>query len=153
MEQWSKTMSNLFRWKTARRFPLAAAALAALAVTGCGGAGSVSGQVKYDGKPLPAGKISFLSQAGEKPVRMVDITDGKYTVTNLPAGPAQITVQTIPPPTVGGGPQGPNIIPPSGGTPPDKYVQIPAKYANAEQSGLTYEVKGGSQTHDIDLAP
>jgi hypothetical protein len=28
---------------------------------------------------------------------------------------------------------------------------VPPKYSTAEQSGLTYEVKPGSQTHNIDL--
>jgi hypothetical protein len=33
----------------------------------------------------------------------------------------------------------------------DRYVAIPEEYADKERSGLTYEVKGGKQVHNIEL--
>jgi len=33
-----------------------------------------------------------------------------------------------------------------------KYVPIPAQYADPGTSGLTFTVKSGSQTHDIELS-
>ena len=34
-----------------------------------------------------------------------------------------------------------------------KYVPIPPRYRDPEKSGLTYTVRAGSQTHDIELRP
>jgi len=34
---------------------------------------------------------------------------------------------------------------------PEGAVKIPDKYSDAEKSGLTYTVKGGSQSYDIPL--
>src|SRR4051794_30183745 len=59
------------------------------AAAGCGrrGAGSVHGEVKYQGQPLPDGNIAFLSQVGDKQAVRGKITDGKYSVNGVPAGP------------------------------------------------------------------
>jgi len=35
---------------------------------------------------------------------------------------------------------------------PSNLPTLPAKYGNPDQSGLTYEVKTGSHTHDIPLS-
>jgi len=134
---------------------LALATLIVLSAWGCGpSVGSISGTVKYHGAPLPSGTISFLSQAGEKQVVASDIVDGKYTIKAIQPGPAQVIVATIPP-SKGGTPPGggKGIEAPNPGPAPGKYVPIPAKYSNPEQSGLTYEIKSGSQTKDFDLTP
>jgi hypothetical protein len=34
-----------------------------------------------------------------------------------------------------------------------KHVAIPPRYQDPEKSGLTYTVRAGPQTHDIDLQP
>jgi len=130
------------------------------AVVGCagGGKGDVSGQVKFNGQPLPAGAISFISQVGDKQVVNATIQDGKYTVKDIAAGPVLITVATYPPSPP---PQlAPGVKPiegPKGETsaasPPGKYVKIPQKYSLADQSGLTYTVTKGSQEHNIELTP
>jgi hypothetical protein len=133
-------------------FFLAAAALAAL---GCGGGGkaSVSGEVKYNGQPLAAGTIAFLFQDGEKQVVHADIVDGKYSIPSTQTGKAKVTV-TATPPSKGHGalPSGATVsAAPS--VSPEKYVPIPAKYGNADQSRLDYEVKGGAQVKDFSLTP
>jgi hypothetical protein len=34
----------------------------------------------------------------------------------------------------------------------DRYVPIPRKYADPEQSGLKFDFRGGNQTYDINLS-
>ena len=138
-----------------RLLPLLAVCLA-VSASGCGSRrASVSGEVKYNGTPLPSGTISFLSQAGEKRVVAAQIVDGKYTAQGVEPGPAKVTVVTVPP-SKGG-------LPPGGGKPVEapstfssspqgKYVPIPQRYGSSELSGLSYEVKSGSQTKDFDLS-
>ena len=45
--------------------------------------------------------------------------------------------------------------PPGGATAAStgKYVPIPARYSDAGQSGLTYTIQAGPQTHDLELEP
>ncbi len=130
-----------------------------LAAAGCGPAkAKISGVVKYNGEPLPSGTITFLSDAGNKQVKGADIVDGKYTIPDFYAGPAKVTVTTQKPPGRGGTPPpGVAVIEPPAGSPapapPGKYVPIPRKYANPENSGLTYDIKAGEQTKDFDLTP
>ncbi|MDY0165347.1 MAG: hypothetical protein RBS80_02325 [Thermoguttaceae bacterium] len=57
-----------------------AAALIAL-LSGCGGGeprGDVQGTVVFDGKPVPAGMVSFEPAAATGPARNVAIRDGAY---------------------------------------------------------------------------
>jgi hypothetical protein len=134
---------------------LAVASLAMAAASGCGPSkASVTGTVTYSGQPLPSGTITFASEAGAKPVKASPITDGKYTITDFIAGPAKVTVLTTPPPSGGGKPPpgAPAIAVPTTAA-PGKYVPIPAKYNNPQQSGLSYDVKGGEQTKNFDLTP
>jgi hypothetical protein len=79
--------------RSSRRSLSVFGALLLVAAVGCGsGKGTVSGQVTLDGKPLPAGKISFLGSHGQSAT--ADITDGQYTVSNVPTGEVKVTVQT-----------------------------------------------------------
>jgi len=143
-----------------RRRWLGALALAvAVGVVGCGGGkGTISGKVTYKGAPLKGGHIAFL--ASNKQNFMGDISeDGSYVISNVPTGPAKVSVQTsymkqtartsrqykVPadaPKGLGGG-GGPDLA--------KRYVAIPDKYEDPDQSGLTYTVKSGDQTHNIDL--
>ena len=71
-------------------------ALLLTGAVGCGGSGkgTVTGKVTLDGKPLPAGKISFVGASGK--AATADISDGQYTATNVPTGDVKVTVQTSP---------------------------------------------------------
>jgi hypothetical protein len=135
------------------------AGFAAVALAGCGAAkGTVSGQVKYKGQPLPWGDIAFLCAGGDKPVLHAKIQDGSYTVSGLPAGPAQVIVTTTPPPAPIKLPPGVKPIQTTEGTntdstPPGKYVPLPPRYSRPDQSGLTCPVKGGRQEYDVELTP
>lgn len=137
---------------------------------GCAGRGTVSGTISFRHKPLSGGKVTFQTEAGK--TFSGDIKDGEYKVANVPAGPAKISVWTPEPPTGGmrmgqggpakggmGGQMPPGTQVPEGVTPskftmdndPSHFVKIPDKYNDPDKSGLTYTVKGGTQTNDIDL--
>jgi hypothetical protein len=63
-----------------------------LAVGGCGGKGKVSGQVTFDGKPLPGGIVRFRpANTAFNPVSATIDQDGRYEAT-VPAGECKISV-------------------------------------------------------------
>jgi len=138
---------------------LVLAVVAALAASGCGrGTGSVTGTVKYKGDLLPIGDIAFLSQDGDQQVRHADIIEGKYTIPAIPAGVCKVVVTTWQPTPKGGhrkfGPGGPGTKPADPAPPPAvQAILIPKDYGDPDKSGLTYDVKAGSQTKDFDLGP
>jgi hypothetical protein len=140
---------------------------------GCSSKGTVSGKVFYQGNPLPGGRVTFLQEHGA--FHSVIHEDGSYRITGIPPGPATITVSSPDPP----GPATPSpmekaaemakarkvemspemaklveegmkhIGDPEAGK--RKYMSIPPKYKDPEQSGLKYTVKSGVQEYDIQL--
>ena len=160
-----KTEPGMRTW---RRVGIGLAWLLVLVPLGCSGKGNLSGKVTYRGQPLKGGLVSFLPEEAGKEVKTSAIhEDGSYSVTGVPAGPVRITVDTkpaLPGPTpeqmarrgsraaaaAAAFAQDPNAESKTGGG-KGHYVRIPEKYANPDQSGLTYRVKSGSQPFDIDL--
>ncbi|MSQ97493.1 MAG: carboxypeptidase regulatory-like domain-containing protein [Gemmataceae bacterium] len=107
-------------------------------LTGCGpGQGDVSGTVMFQQKPVAGGTVTFYDEANGVASDTVK-DDGSYTVKNVGAGAARIAVIA------------PMAISMPGLNAP-KPIEIPAKYADRLQSGLTYQVTRGSQTHNITL--
>lgn len=98
---------------------------------------TVSGAVIYDGKPLPAGSISF--ESSEKGIATsTPIKDGSYSTDRAPTGNVAIGVNTA---SIQYGN-------------PAKFVPIPAKYADSATSGLSFEVKPGENANvNFDLKP
>ena len=149
------------RGKSLRPWMPCLALATSLVAVGCGSStGTISGKVYYKDAPLKGGRVTFVSK-DKKVSRFDDIKeDGSYKIEKMPAGEARIAVDTSnlkpspgmnrPPP-----PKGANV--PPGYNPPTsedkakRYVEIPAQYADADKSGLTYTVKGGSQPYDIKL--
>jgi hypothetical protein len=138
--------------------------LSVTALGGCaGGKGDVSGQVLLKKEPLPSGRVTFFCQTGTKEVFSTEIAKGKYAISGIPVGPVKITVETFPPAPAaplprkipGGIPPDIKGLPEPGAPlpPPEKFVAIPPRYGNLEQSGLAYTVSAGEQTHDITLQP
>jgi len=126
-----------------------ALSLLVLASGGCGSAaGTVSGKVSYQGKPLPGGYVNFQSEGDKSVLKTSRIKeDGSYSVSGLPLGPAKISVQGLSARRLA-------ALPGQGeknSQPEQKEVFVPPQYGNTEKSGLTYEVKPGSQPHDIEL--
>lgn len=113
-------------------------------VAGCGrGWGQISGTVRYKGKPLPMGTITFYDEVNRAEFSLID-SDGKYTVNKVAAGKAKITV-TAPMP----------IFMPGDTKLPKRLAKMPKgfpiRYADAEKSGLVRDIQRGSQTIDFDL--
>jgi hypothetical protein len=127
------------------------AAVLVLAAGGCGKpAGNISGKVTYQGNALPAGYVNFSCEGDSPTVKTSTIqSDGSYSISAMPVGPAKITVQGIT------GPQGPGTQTAPGGTQPPtgsrKTVYVPPQYANTDTSQLTWTVVNGSQTYNIEL--
>jgi len=116
----------------------------------------VSGTVFYKGKPLPGGRVTFITVQGAFASSANIEENGHYKI-QAPVGDVQIGVdnsmfatQSSRPapknkPTVGKRPGAEEDPQPLKG----RYVEMPSKYASPDQSGLTYKVEKGSQTHDI----
>src|SRR5262245_18393694 len=131
-----------------------AAGLGVLALTllaaGCGrGTGNVSGTVKFNGRPLTAGTISFFdpdNRVSSSPIK----PDGTYTVTGVRTGRAKIAVAV--PLSIS---FAPSDVPGAKAmtVPQSKAPPIPPRYLDPEQSGLTCDVHTGDQTHEVDLKP
>jgi hypothetical protein len=109
-------------------------ALALLACIGCGPTQKVDpnravvpGTVTFDGKPLPAGQVSFSSTEAPRSTSILIREGGRYSTDRVPIGPNVVTIETE---SVQSGS-------------PHLYVKIPAKYADPAQSGLTIDVKPG----------
>lgn len=84
----------------------------------------VSGKVLFQGKPLPKGRVNFITVKGAFASSGKIDENGHYKL-EAPVGDVQICVMN---------------------------EKIPSQYANPQASGLTYTVKPGSQTHDIELS-
>jgi hypothetical protein len=120
---------------------------------GCGSS-KISGKVTHKGEPLHMGLVTFTAADGSPHTAQIN-EDGTYSIANVPPGLAKIAVE-------GFGEKG--RLPPGGKAmrrPKDEHspsaeasyapVKINPKYKKPETSGLTCEVKGGRQTHDIQL--
>lgn len=156
--------------------PRAGAALALVAILavlsgGCGPrVGSISGKVTYNGKALKGGNVSFVSDGGQSFASTIK-EDGTYSIPDLKSGTYKVCVETEslkPPATQFGTAGGKDTAKPGGSEVPEgytpsgppaalqaanakKYVMIPRTYADPNSTDLTYEFKGGSDTHNIDL--
>ncbi len=122
-----------------------------LSASGCGArTGTVAGKVLLDGKPVPGGYVNFFPQGENTTAKSSPIDkDGNYTVIGVPTGSVKISVQGI-----FGSEQLPNMKGPNGMDMPRsdrKTVYVPTKYSTVEESGLSYDVKPGSQDFNIEL--
>jgi hypothetical protein len=130
----------------------------ALVVVGCQGPSAdpnrpkttpAGGTVTYNGQPVEGATVTLFATSGQArgAVATTDAS-GKFTFTTFEAGdgaiPGSFKVmisKTILEPPKENTPPGPGGEPPSG-TPKDL---VPAKYKDANQSGLTAEVKEGGE--------
>lgn len=146
--------------RLAARLVSSAVCLLALAVAaGCGGGGKeaknqVTGKVTMDGKPVN-GTVVFVTSDNKELQSPIGSTDGTYQIIDAPNGSMKIYIKGS---LAGTG--GALKEPPKGGPGPDMAkglggagVDAPAKYGSAATSGLTFEVKGGKQEHNITLTP
>ncbi len=139
--------------------------LGLLAATGCGGGtGTITGTVQFKDAPVRAGRVTFVAVTGEntfgdsKSCAILD--DGTYTIKNAPTGEVKITVETFlrrtnvhsaMPKDLGKG-----MVPENSEgftAPPEKYVKLPDRYSSVQTTELTFKVKSGNQSHDIEMKP
>ncbi|MBM3994597.1 MAG: carboxypeptidase regulatory-like domain-containing protein [Planctomycetes bacterium] len=109
-----------------------------LACVGCGpGKGEVRGTAMYQKRPLAGATITVFDSANNARSDTVK-EDGAYHITDVATGPARISI-SMPMPISVPGKAAPKSSP------------LPTKYADAEKSGLTYDVKSGSNSYPIDI--
>lgn len=146
-----------------RRAATSGLLLTLFAALGCGGGvGDVTGTVTYKGKPLDGGSIQYRS--GGKTVAAEISKDGKYSVAGVPAGSASIVVSYVDPKATdhfravsanskqaGAGRTGADPALKAAAGDPSQFNKIPDKYSDFNGSGLTFEVKKGPNTNDVDL--
>jgi len=148
--------------------------LAAVLSSGCGaGPVKVSGRVLYDGAPLPGGWVTFRPADPRQNAVSAQIDAAGNYAAVLPAGDVQACVdnrdlaprQAAPGPAgmppeltkaiqdAGGqaapGPTGASVQQPAALS--GKYVEIPARYYEAETSGISFTVSPATKQHDIVL--
>ncbi|HTU90792.1 MAG TPA: carboxypeptidase-like regulatory domain-containing protein [Gemmataceae bacterium] len=121
----------------------------------------VSGQVFFEGSPLPGGQVSFVAVNGGFAAPGIIDENGHYQI-RAPVGEVEIGVSNRMLQGNGGlgGGGGPEGMSPrqkkAKGQPVQRvkgrWVNIPAAYADPHTSGLKYTVKPGPQTYDIKLS-
>lgn len=138
-----------------------ALAVATLLLGGCvqggpsGPTGTVSGKVTVAGQSAPAGvSITFMSTGGPVATGQTE-ADGTYRLAvagnpNVPATEYKVMATAPAAPEMS---QAEIDKVMSGGSPPPAApsATIPAKYASTNTSGLSFTVKEGPNTIDIDL--
>jgi hypothetical protein len=114
----------------------------------------VTGQVLFQGKPLPGGQVTFVSLKGGFASTGIIDENGNYQV-KAPVGEVEISVtnrmlqsrgaaNAPPHPSKAGEDAGKALK--------GRWVFIPKSYEDPHTSGLKYTVTPGSQTHTIELS-
>jgi hypothetical protein len=98
---------------------------------------TVAGTISYQGKPLPGGEVMWCTkQDGAMILRGGSIREDGTFKLDAPTGPAKVAIHTADLKKANSA----------------RYVELPAKYADPETSGLTYQVKPGeNQGVDFDI--
>jgi len=162
-------MNTLQRIGRLRVPAVLAASLALTALAGCGDSSkaTVSGKVTYKGAPVTGGTLTLHPASGAD-FPIVIKADGSFYVTDAPIGQMAVAIETdsVPSNTMPPGMTPPKDTPVPGQTaslpkdmpPPKDYspakpsdtsaglkkVAIPSKYKDPTTSGLTWDIKGGS---------
>jgi hypothetical protein len=130
--------------------------------------GKVSGQVTYQGKPVPGGAVQFLvlrKRDQQQPAGSMELDrDGKFQM-ELPVGEIWVGIDNREfEPT----PELMAAVPPGGDLPPEvqkalaeapkapakvseRWMQLPEKCYLPETSGLSFKVVKGEQSVQIDI--
>ncbi|AMV23597.1 hypothetical protein VT84_04245 [Gemmata sp. SH-PL17] len=144
----------------------AAATTVAVVLAGCGGdvpRGRVHGTIKYQGKPLTGATVIFIAQ--DSKTHVLDLKpDGTYDVSGVALGPIKVSIQTVAPRSAVKG----EFDPPSSqakGVTDEKAGKksssaevskvagpmLPARFADADKSGLSFDLKEPDQEWSVDL--
>lgn len=133
-----------------------------LALAGCARAPStaqVSGKVDYNGKPLVTGMVTMVSEDGNR-IDRGSIMNGRYMLSHAPVGRVRIAVNgSTEEPSPQRAAEGKARAMKSHGSNdeageakvPEDRGAVPIKYSDPKTSALTFEVKPGQQTKDLNL--
>jgi hypothetical protein len=136
-------------------------------VAGCGQKQApISGRVLIDGKPLPAGRVTFRPDNPSQNSVSAELDEHGQWNTMLPLGKVHVSVDnrewaprpargeialpTLPPELrskIAAAPRG-DPAPPK---PSPRYIKIPERYAIGETDELDFTVEAGMTSHDIQL--
>lgn len=106
--------------------------------------GEVSGEIKYDGKVVEQGAITFIPADGSGPSAGSAIIDGKYAAMKVPVGRAKVSISGVH--STGKKRMYPDPKAPLVQT---SSEYMPKKYNEA--TTLFHDVKAGAQTWNLDL--
>ena len=119
---------------------------------------SVSGVVRYQGKPVTGGVVLLWSdsQDGNNSAQGRIKGDGTYQVLNAPVGTCKVVVNTAAAKHDRGalrkmGPETARANVPEPEEPPIEYMSIDPKYSDRKTTPIEITVEKGSQTRDIEL--
>lgn len=137
--------------RSVRRACGPAVLLALCAAAGCGSGPricDVKGKVLYDGKPLPGGTVQITDEADTQMV-FGDLTiDGDFSIPNAPAGPVRVVVRTESVKTLLDEKtakmlraKGVAAAAPDPKVKGSKYIAIPARYGDRDQTDLKFDLK------------
>lgn len=135
------------------RMKLAFTVFAIIGLVGCGSKGresTITGIVKYKGTPLITGYVLLQFDNGDSVNGSIAV-DGSYSITTPFTGHAKVAVGSPKPvrnpdAEKRGGPTADLSKIPD----PNKWVEIPAKYADPNTSGKEATIKGNDKI-DIEL--
>lgn len=135
------------------------AVLPMLAV-GCGTSRTdVTGQVRFKGKALESGSVTFFCQNKQIASGLIG-PDGSYRISDVPLGPAVVTVRSHP--RVPEGFREKHKLPPSKDAPRPvgqlaatelAYVPVPERFHHPDESGLSFVISANKTVFNIDLKP
>jgi hypothetical protein len=115
-----------------------------LLLPGCGGGKTVSGTVKYAGKEVDKGFITFFPADKNGDTKGAKIVGGQYSITGLPSGQKRVFIAAEPEPVLLSAPKD---------RPPGLRLRPPAREvpANAVGNNQIVDITGGDQTLDFTL--
>jgi hypothetical protein len=122
--------------------------LLALGLIGCGGRGSVTGIVTYKNKPVPFGQVLFEGSDGASRQSNID-KNGNFFIEDLAVGDAKVAIMSPNPKSI--------TILTKGDKKPETFPEVPnwmalpAKYEAVAKSGLTFPIKKGENSINIEL--
>ena len=135
-------------------------------LAGCGGGPSrpptypVEGTVTLDGKPLPDATVTFRpagTDSGQRPANGKTDADGRYQLTTFSAGDGAMAgsyrvaiMKFAAVDSAAIAADGDDYVPPRGPLPTPKN-ELPKKFADADQSGLTATVEATAEGEIIDF--
>jgi hypothetical protein len=123
---------------------------AVLGAAGCAGGekpASVSGHVTYKGKPVTSGTVVLVTSDGKVSDPGAVQPDGSYKIAHSPTGTLKVAFDN-PPPHASSGAKLPANDPENKANAEEAahYVPTPPKYKDAQQSGLTVQIKRGQNS-------